>query len=50
MKVLVYTKAKAMDIRDLAISQGMRTLKQDGIAKVLKGLTTLEQVRSVCLA
>jgi len=28
------------------ISEGMRTLKQDGIEKVLQGLTTIEQVRS----
>jgi type II secretory ATPase GspE/PulE/Tfp pilus assembly ATPase PilB-like protein len=30
-----------------AIADGMRTLKQDGIDKVLQGLTTIEQVRAV---
>ena len=32
-----------------AIEEGMRTLKQDGIEKVLQGLTDLTQVRSVCI-
>jgi len=48
IKSLMYRKAKAMDIRNLAIEQGMRTLKQDGIEKVLKGFTTLDEVRGVC--
>jgi type II secretory ATPase GspE/PulE/Tfp pilus assembly ATPase PilB-like protein len=30
-----------------AIAGGMRTLKQDGIAKVLEGLTDLQQIRGV---
>jgi type II secretory ATPase GspE/PulE/Tfp pilus assembly ATPase PilB-like protein len=30
-----------------ALADGMRTLKQDGIEKVLQGLTTIEQVRAV---
>jgi type II secretory ATPase GspE/PulE/Tfp pilus assembly ATPase PilB-like protein len=29
------------------IADGMRTLKQDGIEKVLQGLTTMEHVRAV---
>ncbi|MHC5057217.1 MAG: ATPase, T2SS/T4P/T4SS family [Planctomycetota bacterium] len=48
IKSLMYRKAKAMEIRDLAIEQGMRTLKQDGIEKVLGGFTTLDEVRGVC--
>ena len=48
VKLLIYQRAKAMDIRELAIQQGMRTLKQDGIAKVFTGHTTLEEVRAVC--
>jgi type II secretory ATPase GspE/PulE/Tfp pilus assembly ATPase PilB-like protein/GAF domain-containing protein len=48
IKNLMYRKARAMEIRDLAIEQGMRTLKQDGIAKVLGGFTTLDEVRGVC--
>jgi type II secretory ATPase GspE/PulE/Tfp pilus assembly ATPase PilB-like protein len=29
------------------MAEGMRTLKQDGIEKVLQGLTTIDQVRAV---
>jgi type II secretory ATPase GspE/PulE/Tfp pilus assembly ATPase PilB-like protein len=32
------------------MTQGMRTLKQDGIEKVLQGLTTIRLVRAVCSA
>ncbi|MHC4198871.1 MAG: GspE/PulE family protein, partial [Planctomycetota bacterium] len=48
IKTLIYSRSQASQIRDLAIQQGMRTLKQDGIEKVLQGHTTLEEVRSVC--
>jgi len=30
-------------------SAGMRTLKMDGIEKVLLGITDMKQVRSVCI-
>jgi type II secretory ATPase GspE/PulE/Tfp pilus assembly ATPase PilB-like protein len=32
-----------------ALDEGMRTLKQDGIEKVLMGITDMRQVRSVCI-
>jgi type II secretory ATPase GspE/PulE/Tfp pilus assembly ATPase PilB-like protein len=32
-----------------AIEEGMRTLKQDGIEKVLQGITDIQQVRAVCI-
>ena len=32
------------EIRDAAIDEGMLTLRMDGWLKVLKGITTLEQV------
>ena len=32
-----------------ALEEGMRTLKQDGIEKVLQGITDLKTVRSVCI-
>ncbi len=32
-----------------AMNEGMRSLKQDGIQKVLQGLTTLHAVRAVCI-
>ncbi|HCP09664.1 MAG: Type II secretion system protein E [Thermodesulfobacterium sp. 37_54] len=37
----------ANEIRNLAITKGFTTLKQDGILKVLKGETTLKQVLAV---
>ena len=39
--------APTQDIRKAAIAQGMHTLYEDGIDKVLKGITTLEEVFSV---
>jgi hypothetical protein len=30
------------------VTQGMKSLKQDGIEKVFQGHTTIEEVRSVC--
>jgi type II secretory ATPase GspE/PulE/Tfp pilus assembly ATPase PilB-like protein len=32
-----------------ALEDGMRTLKQDGIEKVLAGITDIQQVRAVCI-
>jgi hypothetical protein len=32
-----------------ALNDGMRTLKQDGIEKVLQGHTDMFQVRAVCI-
>jgi type II secretory ATPase GspE/PulE/Tfp pilus assembly ATPase PilB-like protein len=49
MKKLIQQKAPAEQIRESAIKNGMRTLKQDGIWKVLKGDTTFDRVRAVCL-
>jgi type IV pilus assembly protein PilB len=34
----------AAEIRDVAIGEGMLTLRMDGLLKVMKGITTLEQV------
>jgi type II secretory ATPase GspE/PulE/Tfp pilus assembly ATPase PilB-like protein len=31
------------------VASGMRTLKMDGMEKVLMGLTDLKQVRAVCI-
>ncbi|MBF0633385.1 MAG: Flp pilus assembly complex ATPase component TadA [Nitrospinae bacterium] len=47
-KRLIQSKALVDLIRESAIRHGMRTLKQDGIWKVLKGDTTIEKVREVC--
>lgn len=50
VKKLVQTQARVKDIQNQCISEGMRTLKQDGIAKVIKGNTDMVQVKKVCAA
>jgi len=47
IKQLIQSKACASDVLAKAISEGMVTLLQDGIRKVLSGLTTYRQVRAV---
>jgi type II secretory ATPase GspE/PulE/Tfp pilus assembly ATPase PilB-like protein len=37
------------EIREQAVGDGMTTLMQDGIRKVLLGMTDLIQVRKVCI-
>lgn len=44
---LIVTHATGADIRELALAQGMTTLRADGWAKVLGGLTTIEEVLRV---
>jgi type II secretory ATPase GspE/PulE/Tfp pilus assembly ATPase PilB-like protein len=47
VKRLVQTRAPVTEIAAAAAANGMRTLKQDGIDKVIRGLTDLQQVRTV---
>jgi type IV pilus assembly protein PilB len=44
LRKLILTNVGAAEIRDAAIDDGMLTLRMDGWLKVLKGITTLEQV------
>jgi type II secretory ATPase GspE/PulE/Tfp pilus assembly ATPase PilB-like protein len=37
------------DLRDLAMQEGLRTLKMDGILKVFQGVTDLQQILKVCI-
>jgi len=32
-----------------ALNESMRTLKQDGVEKVLQGVSDMHQVRAVCI-
>jgi type II secretion system protein E len=41
---LITAKASVREIRDMAISRGMRALRQDGLGKVSQGITTLDEV------
>ncbi|RMG18269.1 MAG: GspE/PulE family protein [Planctomycetota bacterium] len=49
LRQLIYRHAKVAEIRDLALEEGMTTLKQDGIRKVLSGHTDIHEVRRVCI-
>ena len=44
IREMAFAGSSTQDLRKAAVSQGMNTLYQDGIAKVLKGLTTLDEV------
>lgn len=44
IRELIFANAPAQEIRSVAISQGMRTLYTDGVRKVMRGITTLEEV------
>ena len=49
IKSLVQTRAPMTEIFTAAVEAGMRTLKMDGMEKILLGLTDLKQVRAVCI-
>ncbi len=44
LRKIIMKNGDADDIKDAAIGQGMLTLRMDGWLKVLKGITTLDQV------
>ena len=47
MRDLVCTNPTLMDLRRAARGHGMRSLGEDGLAKVAKGLTTMEEIARV---
>jgi type II secretory ATPase GspE/PulE/Tfp pilus assembly ATPase PilB-like protein len=49
VKKLIQEHARVAEITAVALAEGMRTLKQDGIEKVLQGVTDMHQVRAVCI-
>ncbi len=49
VKKLIQEKARVAEILAEALNEGMRTLKMDGIEKVLQGITDMAQVRAVCI-
>ena len=44
---LIQTGARADEIHRQGMQEGLRTLRQDGIEKVLAGLTSIEEVRAI---
>jgi type II secretory ATPase GspE/PulE/Tfp pilus assembly ATPase PilB-like protein len=49
IKKLIQEHARVAEILAVSLNEGMRTLKMDGIEKVLLGITDMAQVRSVCI-
>ena len=49
VKQLILTKTPATEIHRESIRTGMRTLRQDGIEKILQGYLDLPNVRAVCI-
>ena len=44
LRKLILQNVGAAEIRDAAVEDGMLTLRMDGWLKILKGITTMEQV------
>ncbi|HEY8070222.1 MAG TPA: GspE/PulE family protein [Burkholderiales bacterium] len=49
LKKLIAEKSRVAEMLAVALEEGMRTLKQDGMEKCLTGMTNIKEVRSVCI-
>ena len=49
LRAVIFRNGKVAEMRDLALSQGMTTLKQDGLKKVLMGHSDAQEIRRVCI-
>jgi type II secretory ATPase GspE/PulE/Tfp pilus assembly ATPase PilB-like protein len=49
LKKGIQEHARVAEILALALEEGMRTLKQDGMEKCLTGITHIKEVRAVCI-
>jgi len=47
LRRLVQTGARVEELQRQGLADGMRTLRQDGIEKVLSGITTIAEVRAM---
>ena len=47
LKSLILETSDANQIKNIALKSGMTTLRQDGLSKVLKGITSIEEVLRV---
>ncbi|WP_457644423.1 GspE/PulE family protein [Persephonella sp.] len=47
MRVVISKQPESMAVREKALEKGMRTLVQDGLFKVINGITTVEEVLQV---
>jgi type II secretory ATPase GspE/PulE/Tfp pilus assembly ATPase PilB-like protein len=48
LKIGILENATLGKLFQISLEEGMRTFKQDGIEKVLSGVTDMHQVRAVC--
>ncbi len=44
IRELIQNRASTSEIEEIAVKQGMLTLRQDGLVKIQKGITTIEEV------
>jgi type II secretory ATPase GspE/PulE/Tfp pilus assembly ATPase PilB-like protein len=49
LKKAIQEHARVAEMLAIALDEGMRTLKQDGMEKCLSGVTHIKEVRSVCI-
>ena len=49
IKKAIQEHARVAELLAIALEEGMHTLKQDGMEKVLQGVTDMHQVRAVCI-
>jgi len=49
LKKAIQEHARVAEMLAIAVDEGMRTLKQDGMEKCLSGVTHIKEVRSVCI-
>ena len=49
IKKSIQEHARVAEMLATALEEGMRTLKMDGIEKVMQGVTDMAQVRAVCI-
>ncbi|MET0334715.1 MAG: ATPase, T2SS/T4P/T4SS family [Rhizobacter sp.] len=49
VKKLIQERARVAELFVASVETGMRTLKMDGMEKIMMGLTDLKQVRAVCI-
>ncbi len=49
IKKKIHAKASVHELTQIAVEEGMRSMKQDGIEKVLQGHTDMKQVQAGCV-
>jgi type II secretory ATPase GspE/PulE/Tfp pilus assembly ATPase PilB-like protein len=49
VKLMIKKQASTETILEQSMKEGMSTLKQDGILKVIEGITDIAEVRRVCI-